>query len=196
MYRSSYTNFVLENIRYSRALQGSDIPKGLTIPTVNNSSEKTVPGKTKIEDVVGDWRPTGAIKRGNDHSCALPKKQLCSIMSSNGAYARYTANQGGANPNPYGQPGYGGAAAAGYGQSGYGGGYGAGPTPGYGGAPPAYRGPAAPSSGDYAQVCKLIITSIICHLLQRVIQILISRPDHFMVSRFSQLAFLDLFSDW
>jgi len=134
---------------------GYGIAKGLSIPTVNNSSEKTVPGKTKIEDVVGDWRPR-AIKSTNDHSCALIKKQLCSTMSSNGAYARYTANQGGTNPNPnpYGQPGYGGAAAAGYGQSGYGGGYGAGPTPGYGGAPPAYRGPAAPSSGDYAQVCK------------------------------------------
>eukprot|EP00979_Chaetoceros_neogracilis_P016820 scaffold9651_cov267-Chaetoceros_neogracile.AAC.10 len=76
-------------------------------------------------------------------------------MSSNGAYARYTANQGG--NNPYGQSGYGGA-GSGDGGGGYGGGYGSGSAPGYGGASysgaPTYRGPAAAahSSNDYAQI--------------------------------------------
>ena len=70
-------------------------------------------------------------------------------MSSNGAYARYTASSAGSNP--YGQS-Y--SANSGYGGGGYGGsagvGYGSGPSPGYGA--PQYRG-SAPSSGGYAQVC-------------------------------------------
>lgn len=68
-------------------------------------------------------------------------------MSSNGAYARYTAN-----PNPYDQSSYGGSASSGYG-GGYGGGYGSGPSPGYGSASyssATYRGPAASASSSNA----------------------------------------------
>jgi hypothetical protein len=77
-------------------------------------------------------------------------------MSSNGAYARYTANQ-----NPYDQSSYGGASSSGYG-GGYGGGYGSGPSPGYGSASyssPTYRGPTASASASsgYAQVCMLAL---------------------------------------
>lgn len=65
-------------------------------------------------------------------------------MSSNGAYARYTA-QSNSGANPYGQAGYG---------AGYGGGYGSGPAPGYGSASystPSYRGPGVPTPDRYQE---------------------------------------------
>lgn len=62
-------------------------------------------------------------------------------MSSSGPYSRYTAPSH--NSNPYGQS---------YSSSaGYGGGYGVGPAPGYGGTGSSSY--AAPSSGNYEQVC-------------------------------------------
>lgn len=80
-------------------------------------------------------------------------------MSSDGAYARYSAP---GSKNPYGQS-YSTAAPggnAGYGgTSPYGSGYGAGPAPTYGGGGASYStpsyAPAAPANAPYGQVRSL-----------------------------------------
>ena len=83
-------------------------------------------------------------------------------MSSEGAYARYSAP---GSKNPYGQSystaggnmGYGGGSSA------YGSGYGAGPAPTYGGgsySTPSYA-PAAPASAAYGQVRLLFVLKMV-----------------------------------